>query len=135
MSHADLPEDVERQIRQWSTAARHECERDPWFWTREKASILSRARQQRRVPYLMPIVATAATVVVALGLFLGAPAPRMQAPTTTAGPSMESVLQETENNLEREVPEALAPVALLTRELDAQAAQHSSSRKENKNEM
>jgi hypothetical protein len=135
MSNADLPEELEQQVREWSSAARRECERDQWFWMRQRATIVTRARQRGGSQYLLPLMATAVTVVTALGLLLASPDAAPKAVTSPSTPSMEAVLQQAETNLEREVPEALAPVTLLTQQLDAHAAQNSTSPKEKKNEM
>jgi len=137
-----LLESAEREMQKFFAGAaqslRTAAERPEWFWHRQRGGVHERiAASQRSWPALTAVWAgAAALLVLAFALLRGTPAPQpVQAQAQTD--SDQQLLVGVEQVMQSEVPEALAPSALLASEISAGANTQYHSRqvnKENSNE-
>jgi len=98
------------------------AERSEVFWIRQRAEISARIRQQRDVRHRLVLATAVASLTLAASLLM------RQAPPQTASPQVsdQELMTQIESSVMREVPNALAPSAMLAQEM-AQAAQKNSN--------
>lgn len=112
-------------LEEYQRTARELAERPESFWLRQRTLIASRALGRRAMPRLA--WATGLAVVLLAGLLLvrqAPPAPAV-APTQTAqtaqSESDSALLADVQRHVQRDVPEALQPAALLVEEMNQYA--------------
>ncbi len=114
MTEERLKDDLRLAFRDWARAA---AERPESFWERQRLAVrdrIERAAKRRRV---LRRSSWAAAAVLVLGLTIARRSPR---PPAASDPDHE-LLVAVERSLEREVPAALEPAALLAGELSRAA--------------
>lgn len=90
-----------------------ESERPEAFWQRQRVTISARVSQQRHAERGLVWATALAALALVATMFIGkAPSTQVAAPE-----SDEALLMDVERSVERGVPEALAPAALLTQEI------------------
>ncbi len=104
----------------WAVAARAQADRPPAFWTRQSAAVLSRTRA-RHARRLWTPLAAAASLLLAAAIVLTGLAPRQPVSSKLAEPTDDALLQQIQQTLSSDVPEALAPATVLSDELSARA--------------
>lgn len=109
---------VERERFKGAVTALHDSvarasNRPEAFWQRQRAMISARASLQRFIERRLVWAAALAVVVLAASMLL------RQAPAThtAAADSDQALLMDIDRSVDRGVPEALAPAALLTQEI------------------
>jgi hypothetical protein len=113
-------------IEQYQLAARKSADQPESFWLRQRTSAVSRALGRRAVPRLAWMTAAAVVTLAALSLVRQEP-PTKPAPTATAqtqqaqAESDSALLADVQRQVQREVPEALQPAALLVEEMNQHA--------------
>jgi anti-sigma factor RsiW len=104
-------------IAAFATGARTAADRDAPFWNRQRIAIRNRLPESRRTPLLRWAAAAALALVLAATLLpRWAPQSRQQAHQDVAD---EVLLQQIQNDVEQDVPAALAPAVLISQERSA----------------
>jgi len=116
-------ERLESALAGFRELARTAAERPEYFWDRQRLAIHGRLKPSRatRRHRAIWIWATAAALVVVLALILNPNHTQSVVPDFAAGHDQE-LLVEIERSLNRELPQALQPVSILTQELDNAAS-------------
>jgi len=128
-------EKLRASLQEFRSEAHQAAERPEGFWARQHAATVSRALRKNTAPRLAWAASLAAVVLAAL--ILANPAPRapsvqgaLPAPSAIAAsapPSIEgdaALLMDVQQSVQRDVPEALEPAALLVDEMNQRQQQH-----------
>jgi len=118
----DGHEQVESAIAGLRTLAREASDRPEIFWERQRLAVRERLHAGRGARSFGRLAWVSAAVLVLLTLALFAPRGEPVVPDIAAGQDQE-LLVEIERSLDRELPQALEPGLVLTRELESAATQ------------
>jgi hypothetical protein len=111
-------DELKKELRIFSESIRADAERPEAFWSRQRTCIATRIQSPDPLSGLRPALLWAPTlIVVVLCLFLFVEKSKAPTPDFAAGAD-QILLVEVEQALERNYPEALAPAALITWEID-----------------
>ena len=101
---------LEAGITQTAERMRARAERDEFFWARQRAAILARAAGGRQLWLRYASPAVAALLLAAVLLF--AHTPKLAKPPSSDSPSDEALLEQVQNDINRDAPRALMAAAL-----------------------
>jgi len=88
---------------------RAQAERDEVFWARQRAAIRARSAGSRQLWLRYASTAMATLLLVAVLLF--AHTPKLAKPLPSDAPSDEVLLEQVQNDIQRDVPQALAALS------------------------
>jgi hypothetical protein len=117
---------LRRAMEQYQLAAREGADRPESFWLRQRTTAVSRAMGRRATPRLAWMAAAAVVTLAALSLVRQQP-PAQPVPAVAAqvqqtqAESDSALLADVQRHVQREVPEALQPAALLVEEMNQHA--------------
>src|SRR5262245_44447258 len=111
-------EQLSQVLGDFGAAARRGAERPEEFWERQRTEIRARLARPRRASTLWTMSAAAACVAL---LILQLREPRL--PERGSPDADEQLLVAVEQSLERRIPDALEPAALLAAEMNKAAEQ------------
>ena len=131
--------DINNALNAWRESADRQAERPDWFWARQSARIHSRINPP--VPKRMPRAAWAGiAATIAVGVALMVPGDKSAVPdqpqTVTTAQSESQIsdhelLQQLQETMNSEVPDALQPASTLAQEMEqAYSAKTTSKSKE-----
>ena len=131
--------DIKRSLSAWRESADKQAERPDWFWARQRARIESRMNERK--PKRLPSLAwagIAATLAVGAALMIPGDQPSQlpqQKPVTQASAAPQisdhELLQQLQETMNSEVPDALQPASTLAQEMEqAYSAKTTSKSKE-----
>jgi hypothetical protein len=131
--------EVEKQDEGWAAEFREDCrdlsERPAFFWTAQRAKIQTRiATRRRRSSLQVALASTAALLAVASAMLIGGrPAVRppqiAHLPAVASGLTDQQLLADIYETIADPTPEALAPMELISQDMD-RSFQAQSSKKE-----
>jgi hypothetical protein len=111
-------DELKEDLRIFSESIRADAERPETFWTSQRAGIAARIRKPALLSGLRPALLWApAAIAILLCLFFFVEKSKTPTPDLAAGAD-QNLLIEVEQALDRNYPEALAPAALITWEID-----------------
>jgi hypothetical protein len=111
-------EELKEDLRIFRESIRTEAEKPEAFWASQRAAIAARMQKPVSLLWRRPVLLWApALCVVVLCLFLLVEKNKVPAPDFAAGAD-QILLVEVEQALRRDCPEALAPAAHITRQID-----------------
>jgi hypothetical protein len=120
-------EQLRGSLEEYQRAAREMSERPESFWLRQRSRIVTRAQGKRAVPRLAWVTAAAVVLVAALALGRQTPPPAVTATQAQAQAQQaqaeadSALLVDVQRYVQRDVPEALWPAALLVEEMNQHA--------------
>jgi hypothetical protein len=110
--------EFEDQLRTFSETLRAEAEKPEAFWTKQRAGIAAKMQKPASFSGRRPaLLWVPALIVVLLCFFLFVEKSKAPTPDFAAGADQD-LLVEVEQALRRDCPEALAPAAHITRQID-----------------
>ena len=111
-------EGLKNDLQAFRDSIRAAAEKPDEFWSKQRAGILGKLEGPVSVPGRKPaLLWVPAAIVILLSLFFFVEKSKAPTPDFAAG-SDQILLIEVERALIRECPEALAPAALITREIE-----------------
>ncbi len=114
----ELEKHDEDWARGFRDACRVEAERPAAFWTAQRAGIRQRINTRTRRPIWLVTVAAALLFTFAAALLRSAPSRPLPDPNRVAAISDQQLLTDIDETLSNPTPEALAPVDLISQDMD-----------------
>ncbi len=128
--------ELEKEDASWAKEFREAChaqaDRPATFWAAQRANVRATVAAKHRFSSLrIAVASTAALLVVAVGMLTSGRAPVVSPPQQIAGHhsiSDQQLLADIDETLANPTPDALAPMEMLSQDMDKSLQAHSNSK-------